>query len=50
MSSTEYDFHYNLIENLITEYREVAEKLKDKTIDFKKINEFYIKWVKELDN
>ena len=50
MSSTEYDFHYNLIESLITEYREVAEKLKDKTIDFKKINEFYIKWVKELDN
>ena len=50
MSSTEYDFHYNLIENLITEYREVAEKLKDKAIDFKKINEFYIKWVKELDN
>ena len=50
MSSTEYDFHYNLIENLITEYREVAEKLKDKTIDFKKINEFYIKWVKKLDN
>lgn len=49
MSSTEYDFHCNLIENLINEYRKVAEELRDKAIDFKKINEFYIKWVKELD-
>ena len=37
------------INNLIDEYRKVAEELRDKAIDFKKINELYIKWVKELD-
>lgn len=49
MSEKEYDFHYKLINNLIDEYRKVAEELRDKAIDFKRINEFYIKWVKELD-
>lgn len=43
------DFHYKLINNLIDEYRKVAEELRDKAIDFKRINELYIKWVKELD-
>ena len=49
MSEKEYNFHYELIDNLINEYRKVADEVKDKAIDFKKINEFYIKWVKELD-
>lgn len=49
MSEKEYDFHCYLINSLIDEYRKVAEELRDKAIDFKKINEFYIKWVKELD-
>lgn len=50
MTEKEYDFHYELIDSLIDEYRKVAEELRDKAIDFKKINELYIKWVKELDN
>lgn len=50
MTEKEYDFHYELIDDLINEYRKVAEELRDKAIDFKKINEFYIKWIKELDN
>lgn len=49
MTEKEYDFHYELINNLIDEYRKVAEELRDKAIDFKRINELYIKWVKELD-
>ena len=49
MTEKEYDFHYKLINNLIDEYRKVAEELRDKAIDFKRINELYIKWVKELD-
>lgn len=50
MTEKEYDFHYKLIDSLIDEYRKVAEELRDKAIDFKRINELYIKWVKELDN
>ena len=49
MSDEEYDFHHDLIDNLINEYRKVAEEVKDKAIDFNRINEFYIKWVKELN-
>ena len=49
MNGKEYNFHYELIDNLINEYRKVADEVKDKAIDFKKINELYIKWVKELD-
>ena len=49
MNGKEYNFHYELIDNLINEYRKIADEVKDKAIDFKKINEFYIKWVKELD-
>ena len=50
MTEKEYDFHYELIDSLIDEYRKVAEELRDKAIDFKRINELYIKWVKELDD
>ena len=50
MTEKAYDFHYKLIDSLIDEYRKVAEELRDKAIDFKRINELYIKWVKELDN
>lgn len=49
MNGKEYNFHYELIDNLINEYRKIADEVKDKAIDFKKINELYIKWVKELD-
>lgn len=49
MNGKEYNFHYELIDDLINEYRKVADEVRDKAIDFKKINELYIKWVKELD-
>ena len=49
MNGKEYDFHYELIDNLINEYRKVADEVKDKAIDFNRINELYIKWVKELN-
>ena len=49
MNGKEYDFHYELIDNLINEYRKVADEVKDKAIDFKKINDLYIRWIKEVN-
>ena len=49
MNGKEYNFHYELIDNLINEYRKVADEVKDKAIDFKKINDLYIRWIKEVN-
>lgn len=49
MNGKEYSFHYELIDNLINEYRKVADEVKDKAIDFKKINDLYIRWIKEVN-
>ena len=38
------------INNSIDEYRDIANELKDKAIDFKKINDYYIKVLKEINN
>ncbi len=38
------------INNSIEEYRNIANELKDKAIDFKKINNYYIKVLKEINN
>lgn len=38
------------INNSIDEYRDIANELKDKAIDFKKINNYYIKILKEINN
>ena len=49
MNGKEYNFHYELIDNLINEYRKVADEVRDKAIDFKKINDLYIRWIKEVN-
>lgn len=49
MNGKEYNFHYELIDNLINEYRKIADEVKDKAIDFKKINDLYIRWIKEVN-
>ena len=49
MNGKEYSFHYELIDNLINEYRKIADEVKDKAIDFKKINDLYIRWIKEVN-
>ena len=38
------------INNSVYEYRNIANELKDKAIDFKKINDYYIKLLKEINN
>ena len=38
------------INNSIDKYRDIANELKDKAIDFKKINNYYIKLLKEINN
>ena len=38
------------INNSIDEYRNIANELKDKAIDFKKINDYYIKVLKEIND
>ena len=38
------------INNSIDEYRDIANELKYKAIDFKKINNYYIKILKEINN
>lgn len=38
------------INNSVDEYRNIANELKDKAIDFKKINNYYIKLLKEINN
>lgn len=38
------------INNSIDKYRDIADELKDKAIDFKKINNYYIKLLKEINN
>ena len=49
MNGKEYNFHYELIDDLINEYRKVADEVRDKAIDFKKINDLYIRWIKEVN-
>ena len=49
MNGKEYNFHYELIDNLINEYRKIGDEVKDKAIDFKKINDLYIRWIKEVN-
>ena len=49
MNGKEYNFHYELIDDLINEYRKVADEIRDKAIDFKKINDLYIRWIKEVN-
>lgn len=49
MNEKEYSFHYELIDDLINEYRKVADEVRDKAIDFKKINDLYIRWIKEVN-
>lgn len=49
MYGKEYNFHYELIDDLINEYRKVADEVRDKAIDFKKINDLYIRWIKEVN-
>lgn len=49
MNEKEYSFHYELIGDLINEYRKVADEVRDKAIDFKKINDLYIRWIKEVN-
>ena len=44
-----YDKHIEFFNKTINEYRNKAEKLKDKAIDFDKINDLYIWWVKEIN-
>lgn len=38
------------INNSIDKYRDIANEIKDKTIDFKRINDYYIKVLKEINN
>lgn len=38
------------INNSVDEYRNIANELKDKAIDFKRINDYYIKLLKEINN
>ena len=49
MNGKEYNFHYELIDDLINEYRKVADEVRDKAINFKKINDLYIRWIKEVN-
>ena len=45
-----YDKHIEFFNKTINEYRNKAEKLKDKAIDFDKINSLYVWWVKEINS
>lgn len=38
------------INNSIDKYRDIANEIKDKAIDFKRINDYYIKVLKEINN
>ena len=45
-----FEIFLEFINNSIDEYRDIANELKDKAIDFKKINNYYIKLLKEINN
>ena len=45
-----YDKHIEFFNKTINEYRNKAENLEDKAIDFDKINDLYIWWIKEINS
>lgn len=50
LEKEKFENFLEFINNSIDKYRDIANEIKDKAIDFKRINDYYIKVLKEINN